>query len=111
GTLDTTYGYHAQYFEADGTIHTYDDTVAGAGTVASAGTAAGTGRVDPQTVFAISDRTQSLTPNGNAAGSAYQQYLTTYKVDDNSAVAPNVVPLVNTCAAGAPAQNTGNLCE
>jgi RHS repeat-associated protein len=36
----TTYGYHDQYFEADGTVHAYDDTVAGNGQVTSTPTGA-----------------------------------------------------------------------
>jgi len=111
GSLATTWGYHAQYFQADGSVVTYDDTVAGVGQVNSAGPP--TGRTAPTTLFALSDLTQGLTPRGNAAGSSYAQYLTSYLVDDNDAVDPNAAPPAGgTCSNPAsPVANTGNVCE
>ena len=111
GSLATTYGYHAQYFQADGSVATFDDAVAGSGQVASAG--APTGRTAPTTLFAISDRTQMLSPRGNAAGSSYGQFLTEYLVDDKSTVDPNLPPpSTGTCADPTnPVANTGNVCE
>jgi RHS repeat-associated protein len=112
-SLDTTFGFHAQYFEATGPPRTFEDSVAGAGLVASTGPGTGTGRIDPETVFAISDRTQQLTPRGNAAGSAYAQFLTTYLVDDNDTVNPNAIASPGgTCSDPAnPTANTGNVCQ
>ena len=108
--LDQTSGFHAQYFEADGSVKTFDDTVQGAGAVKSDGPS--TGRSDGGTLFAISDPTQSLSPRGNAAGTGFTPFLTTYKVDDNPAVKPNAVPASNPCAdPNAPTSNTGDLCE
>ena len=111
GSLATTWGYHAQYFNANGTVQTYDDTVTGSGQVTSAGPS--TGRTEPTTLFAISDRTQQLTARGNAAGSSYAQYLTTYLVDDNDSVDPNAVPpAAGTCSNPAnPVADTGNVCQ
>jgi RHS repeat-associated protein/uncharacterized repeat protein (TIGR01451 family) len=108
--LDATSGFHAQYFQADGSVKTFDDTVHGSGQVSSDGP--GTGRGDAATLFAISDPTQSLSPRGNAAGSGFAPFLTTYKVDDNPGVKPNAIPASNPCAnPGSPTSNTGDLCE
>lgn len=112
-TRVTSYGYSAQYVQsqngttARSTVVT--DTVAGSGTVDSQSRpAAGS------TLFALSDRTQALTPRGNAAGANYTTYLTSYYVDDNPAVAPDVDPGGDICAQPdlhAPAFNTGLVCE
>ncbi|HET9732002.1 MAG TPA: fibronectin type III domain-containing protein [Acidimicrobiales bacterium] len=119
GTLTSTWGYHSQYVESSGTFTTcgtsvgvdcFDDSVAGSGTVTSTGPASG--RSDAGTLFYISDRTQSLSPNGNAAGSGYPNYLTTFEVDDNPGVPVNAVPSATVCAnPGSPAFNTGDVCE
>jgi RHS repeat-associated protein len=108
--LDTTNGYHAQYFLADGTVRTFDDTVQGSGRVGSGGPV--TGRDGPAVLFAVSDLTQSLTPRGNAAGAGFAPFLTTSQVDDNPAVLPNAAPTANPCAnPAAPTSNTGDVCE
>jgi RHS repeat-associated protein len=108
--LDTTQGFHAQYFQADGSVRTFDDTVQGSGRVSSAGPTSG--RADAATLFAISDRTQSLTARGNAAGSGFAPFLTAYQVDDSSTVNPNAIQTANPCAnPAAPASNTGDVCE
>jgi RHS repeat-associated protein len=108
--LDTSQGFHAQYFQADGSVRTFDDTVQGAGQVSSAGPSSG--RADGGTLFSVSDRTQSLTARGNAAGSGFAPFLTTYQVDDNSSVNPNAIPTANPCANPAsPTSNTGLVCE
>jgi RHS repeat-associated protein len=108
--LDTTQGFHTQYFQADGSVRTFDDTVQGSGRVSSTGPTSG--RADGGTLFAISDRTQSLTARGNAAGSGFAPFLTTYQVDDNTAVNPNAIPAANPCANPAsPTSNTGLACE
>jgi RHS repeat-associated protein len=108
--LDTTSGYHDQYFEAGGTVRTFDDAARGSGAVSSTGPS--TGRADAATLFAISDRTQSLTPRGNAAGANFAPFLTAELVDDNSAVNPNAIPAAGPCAnPAAPTSNTGDVCE
>jgi len=108
--LDSTWSYHAQYFQADGSVKTFDDTVQGSGHVHSDGPT--TGRSDAATLFAVSDPTQSLTPRGNAAGTGFTAFLTSYKVDDNASVKPNAIPSTNPCAnPNSPTSNTGDLCE
>ena len=118
-TLYQTFGYHAQYFETGGTFTTcgaslsvacYDDTVAGGGAVTSAGPSSG--RADANTLYYVSDPTQVLSARGNAAGSGYAAYLTTYEVDDNPAVAPSTLPSGTVCGtAGTSSANTGDRCE
>src|SRR5262249_19522311 len=63
--LDSTWGYHAQYFQASGSVNTFDDAVEAGGAVSSAGPTSG--RSDAATLFAVSDQTQMLSPRGNAA--------------------------------------------
>ena len=107
---DTTVGYQAQYFEAGGTVSTYTDSVGGSNTVTSTNQTGG--RHDAGTLFAIVTQTQSLTARGNAAGSGYATYLTTWLSDTNSAVSPNRTAGVNICTTpGTPSANTGLLCE
>lgn len=107
--IDTTNGYTAQYIEADNTVRSFADTLSGAGNVNSAGAPT---RTDPNTLFAVSDRTQSLTARGNAAGGSYSPYLTTYKTDSNPNAAAGAAPTANPCLnAGTPTGNTGLLCE
>jgi RHS repeat-associated protein/uncharacterized repeat protein (TIGR01451 family) len=109
-TLYTTSGFHAQYVESGGTTYTFNDTVAGSGTVTSDGPTSG--RADANTLFYLSDQTQSLSPNGNAAGANYANYLTAYQVDDSSTAAPNAAPGGTVCSgAGAGSTNTGLLCQ
>jgi RHS repeat-associated protein len=108
-SITQTWGYHAQYVEAQGAPQTYDDAVGGNGVVASAGPA--TGRTDAQALFAISDLTQSLTPRGNATGSAVKAYLTTHKPDNNSNEDPNATVDSNGSCGLALSHNTGNICE
>jgi len=119
GNLDTTYGYHTQTLLADGAVNCVDETVAGSGSVATGATtqcvAPFTGLSDTHAVYSIVDKTQSLTPRGNAAGAGYGPYLTSYKVDDVASVAPGAPPSTVTadiCAApSSPTSNTGSLCE
>ena len=125
-SIDTTYGYHTQIFEAGAsgpTVHCWDATVAGSGAVTSApdpATAAcpgGVFRTDNYTLYVISTKTQALSPRGNAAWTNFTPYLTTYLVDDNSTVAPNYTPnfaspSTQICAnPSSPTSNTGKLCE
>ena len=117
GNLDSTYGYHAQYVQADASVRCFDDTVAGSGTVNSAAVsspapcATGT-RGDGGTLFTVSDRVQALTPRGNAAGAGFGPYLTSLKMDNNASVSPNAKPPGTVCTnPAAPSANTGSLCE
>lgn len=119
GNLDTTYGYHTQYLLANGAVNCVDETVAGSGSVTTGATtqcvAPFSGLTDTHTVYAVVDKTQSLTPRGNAAGTGYGPYLTTYKVDNSASVAPGAPPssvTTDICANPAsPTSNTGSLCE
>jgi RHS repeat-associated protein len=105
--IDTTSGFHAQYVESSGSVNGFDDSVAGSGTVNSAGST----RSDSGTVYYISDTTQDLTPRGNAAGSGYAAYLTTYRPDNLSTISPGAAPSGTICSAGAATNNTGHICE
>jgi RHS repeat-associated protein len=112
--LDTTYGYAAQYVTPSGTS-TYADTVAGSGNVTSAARPSGT--TAAQTLYVISDRNQSLPPSGNAAGSGFSVYLTSYKIENNPSVNPNATSANNPCSENnrgksfSPSGNSGDLCE
>ncbi|MBV8980682.1 MAG: RHS repeat protein, partial [Acidimicrobiia bacterium] len=84
--------------------------MAGSGAVTS--TSTGGTRGGARTLFALSDKTQSLTPRGNAPGANVQTYVTDYYVDNNAAANPNAVLVTTTCSAPkAPTSNTGNVCE
>jgi RHS repeat-associated protein len=108
--LDTTSSYQSEYYEAgSSTPVVFTDSVAGSGNVtASPGT-----RGDASTLFVIHDRTESLSPRGNAAGGGFGPYLTQYKLDLNTAVAPGSVPSGTTCADpdATSVANTGALCQ
>ena len=109
--LDSTYGYLAEYVQTNG-YQTVSDNVAGSGNVTSAARPSST-----QTVYVVSDRTQSLPPIGNAAGSGYSSYLTTYKVENYPSVNPNAILGSNPCSENSrggsfsPSGNSGDLCE
>jgi RHS repeat-associated protein len=111
-TLDTTYGYTDEYFEATSSSPVvYSDGVQGSGNVTSTNGGSGS-RTDSATLFALSDRTQALSPRGNAQGGAYLPYLSSYVVDNATSASPNVFSLAATrCGGGAPTANTGSLCE
>lgn len=117
--IDATLGYKAQYFQADGSVATYLDTVGWGGAVPSQG---GPSRADPggsPTLFVLSDLSESLTPEGNstarasAAGVAgsWTRYRTTHVVDANPGAEPSTTPTGLVCAAGGPSFNTGLTCE
>lgn len=108
GDLWTTAGYQEQYFEAGATIATYTDTVAGSGVVNS--TTQNGGRRDGNTLFVVITQTQSLSPRGNAAGSGYGTYLTTYLVD-NAAISPGWTNGTVCSQPSSPSFNTGLVCE
>ncbi len=109
--LYTTAGYQDEYFEDTASVSTYTDSVAGSGNVTS--TTQTGGRADAGTLFDVITQTQSLTPRGNAAGSGYTTYLTTYLVDNNTGVSTNTVNAASSlCGTPAsPSANTGLLCE
>jgi RHS repeat-associated protein/uncharacterized repeat protein (TIGR01451 family) len=111
--IDTTFGYHAEYFHSNGQVLTFDDSVGQGGTYTSAGPV--TGRTDTAglvTLFAVSDRKESLTPEGNAVGRVdWASFKTTYTVDNNTAVTPSTKPSGLVCTSGGGSYNTGLLCE
>lgn len=93
--IATTAGYQAEYTMGDGTQPApVADTVAGNGTVTSG--ARPTGHAG--TLYVLSDKTQSLTPDGNASGSNIIYFTTSYVVDNNQAAAPNAVVTATECA-------------
>lgn len=103
-SLSTTTGYAAEYTMGDQTQPApVTDTVAGNGAVTSQARPSGHGG----TLYVVSDRTQSLTPDGNAAGGSYAAYRTTYVVDNNAAVAPNAVVLSNQCPGASGCASNG----
>jgi len=109
--LYTTAGYQDEYFEDTASVSTYTDSVAGSGNVTS--TTQTGGRRDSGTLFDVVTQTQSLTPRGNAAGSSYATYLTTYLVDNNTGVSTNTVNSASSLCAtpSSPTANTGLICE
>jgi RHS repeat-associated protein len=107
-SVDTSAGYHAEYVEASGAVNQFDDSVSGSGVVSSQGTT----RADANTLFAISDVSQALSPRGNAAGTGFVAYLISYKTDNKSTVNPNAALVSTVCANPAlPTTNTGHVCE
>ena len=110
--LVSTWGYHAQYVNAANQVAAYDDTVAGGGTV----TVASRDSSAAVLLYTLSDLTQSLTPRGNAAGSGFGAYLTTYHPDvppnqsPYPSVNPNRAPAGTVCPASS-TSNTGDVCE
>ena len=116
--VDTTYGYATQYVQSDGTTTTpLSDSVTGAGNVAS--DKRPVTKAQASTRFYLQDRTQMLSPRGNAApGSGacstatpgYACYVTTYVVDRTLGVDPQKVNTGGTCGTQ-PAANTGNVCQ
>ncbi|MDT5105571.1 MAG: hypothetical protein QOI25_3084, partial [Mycobacterium sp.] len=81
--------------------------------------ATGNTRVDGRTLYAVVDRTETLTPRGNttAASSHWGDYLTVYRRDvPASSTSPSAYPRPNQTAAAtvcgtAAGGNTGLLCE
>ncbi|HEV7680261.1 MAG TPA: kelch repeat-containing protein [Candidatus Dormibacteraeota bacterium] len=108
-----TAGYSGRYLQTTGVFSSYNDSVAGSGNVVSAaGRGMGGRRIDSQTLLYLSDLTQTLTPRGNGTGSGYSPYLTTYHLDNNASLNPNMAVGGGTCAVlGQLSGNTGNVCE
>lgn len=93
--IATTAGYLAEYTMGDGTQPApVADTVAGDAAVTSG--ARPTGHAG--TLYVLSDKTQSLTPDGNATGSTISYFTTSYVVDNNQSAAPNAVMTATECA-------------
>jgi RHS repeat-associated protein/uncharacterized repeat protein (TIGR01451 family) len=119
GTIDSTWGYHTQYVEVNGTVVCYDDLVQGSGNVSQAlstapGCASSGARNDANTAYVVSDQTQYLRPAGNspALGTNFTPYLTTTLVDNAAALSPNSAPSGTVCSTpGVPTSNTGLACE
>jgi RHS repeat-associated protein len=113
GGLDTSFGYHLQQLHTDGLTSCSDETVHGSGQVTTTtSTAAGCTSSTSPVLYTLADRTQALGPRGNAAGSSFGQYLTTYRVDDLATSAPNQAPSGGVCGStGAATSNTGVVCE
>lgn len=106
--LDTTYGYAAQYARSGGgATVVVTDTVAGAGNVTS-----GSRPADPtQTLYALSDRRESLPPRGNASPAppgGFASYRTEQIVEADPTKNPNRA--VTSCM-GFEIGNTGLVCE
>ena len=83
--LITTTGYRVQYIVPGQPVRVALDQVAGNGNVSSQA------RTIDRPLFYVVDRTETLTPRGNAAGSepaAWQPYRTMWDLDDNDAVVP-----------------------
>jgi RHS repeat-associated protein len=102
----TTSSYAAQYVESSGTVRAFSDSITGSGHVSSGSS----GRRDNTTVYVVSDQTGSLSPNGNAAGSGYAAYQTTYTVDANNTVGAGlVIGATNPCSGSG--VNSGRVCQ
>ena len=109
--LSTTSGYSALYYRSDGTVSTpYVDSVAGGGNVTPGALRPITG-----TLFALSDRAESLTPRGNegANTATMARYKTTYVVDNVATAAPNNALASGTIctATGTATGNSGLVCS
>ena len=106
-TLATTFGAQAQYVQPDGSVAVAVDSVSGSGDVASTGRAGA-----PTALFVVTDRTQALTPRGNASGAGYVPFRTDYRLDNATSAAAGAPPGGTTCTTpAAPMANTGNICE
>ncbi|HEX6487892.1 MAG TPA: DNRLRE domain-containing protein, partial [Candidatus Dormibacteraeota bacterium] len=109
--LVTTYGYHAEYFEAPAnSTRTFDDQPAGSGNL----TITSGARIDASTLYYLSDRTASLSPLGNSQANqgSFASFETTYAPDNLAGSAPNSGSPTGFCSsAGAATGNSGSLCE
>lgn len=110
GDLYTTTGYHRQWFYADGTSSSGEETISDPATPAvSPASPAGGSPV----LFTLGDATSALPARGAADQPHWQQYLATTTVDDTTAAAPNVSPTDGhgVCAADSTPANTGLVCS
>ena len=116
-TLDTTYGYYSQYFEAGRTASSraYNDTPVGYNSLKGYGTVTADAgpRWDANTLFVIVDQTAMVPPRGNVSGATVSTYETTYYTDRSPSQSPNVVPSGTVCTTpqSLGTWNTGLLCE
>ncbi|MDP9073475.1 MAG: DUF6531 domain-containing protein, partial [Actinomycetota bacterium] len=108
--VDTTWGYHIQYVEANGTPNCLDVVPTGAAQVSVGGPGCGARR-DASTLYALADKTAMVTPRGNVTGppGGFAAYRTLYRVD-NGAGLPNQTHPGGSCGPAA-AANTGNVCQ
>ncbi|MDQ1712818.1 MAG: hypothetical protein QOE45_2268 [Frankiaceae bacterium] len=111
--VDTTFGYKTQYVGTSSGVWSNvlaTDTIAGSGAVNAVRPAGLTGL---NTLYAISDRTETLTPRGNEPGRPFGRYRTEWVVDADPGVTPGAPPP----AAGAcpestsTGSNTGMVCQ
>jgi RHS repeat-associated protein len=107
-SIATTSDYWAGYVEADGTVRSFHDAIAGGGQV----TSGSAGRRDNKTVFYYSDLAGELNPNGNTVGSGYISWETLYTIDRGSGVGAGI-PIASAampvCQGGH--ANTGLVCQ
>ena len=109
GNVVTTTANTAAYFQADGTVTAVADTITGPSSFSWAARPASSAHGG--VLFAVSDLSQSLPPNGNAAGSGFASYLTARTPDNSSGISPNRTVSGSVCSAGGAAtSNTGLLC-
>ncbi len=107
GDIVTTWGYKTQAVRT-GTTQVFNDSSGGNGTITSTGTGP---RDTADTMFTVSDNKEMLSPKGNSGG-AILPFLTVFRRDNNSAVAPGAAATSNPCATPtSPSSNTGVLCE
>ena len=104
-SLDTTFGFTAQYVKADGTTQTATDTPGAGGVVTS--TARPDATQSLSVIYVITDQTASVTPRGNAAGASFANYRTTFAPANAVGTAPNTTAPGSACTA----RNTGVLCS
>ncbi len=117
-SVETINGYKRLYLRADGTISAQNEAIGLNGGSLSMtqpkltdaiSTSPGT-LTDP-VVFTLADQTQSAPARAAADPSNWQQYLTSYVVDDSTTSAPNSSPSTGDCtSAGAATGNTGLVC-
>lgn len=112
---DTTFGYRTQYHgSTSGTRSTEvgTDVVSGGGNVTSTRP---TALATMTSLFAVSDRTESVTPRGNVTAAPYARHRTQWVVDSDKEVAPGAVPTGGVCPRPTGqtqpgAGNTGLVC-
>ena len=103
----TTHGYDTQYAHDNNSSSTVvTDSPTGNGAV-SAGDHA-TALADSHLLFAITDHTATVSPNGNNAGSNFAAYETTYAPARATSAQPSTPP---SSSSACPTRNTGELCS
>jgi RHS repeat-associated protein len=115
-TLDTTSGYHEEYFTVSGTVSQYDDTpmgysgAVGYGTVTS--TPGGGSRSSLTTIFYVLDQTHAVRPSGNVSGATVANFDTVSTPDNNASSSPNATQAGVVCpSSGVITGNSGLVCK